>query len=381
MRGLKKSGFQDRSLAFADGVITKGPFREVDLSGYWLLPGIVDLHGDGFEHHLAPRPTAPFEKRGGLASADRELAANGVTTAYFAQSWSWEGGVRSEDYAEDLMDALSKYRGESLCDIRLQIRYEVYQTATAERMLDAMARHHVDYVIFNDHLTESLDAVDKNPNEITAWAAKHGRTTQEHLDILNTAKGFEDQVEGTLTRLAEAFEARGVRFGSHDDDTAQRREGYHMLGANICEFPTSLAAAKAARDMGDPVLMGAPNVVRGGSQSGNIGAADLVKRGLCQALVSDYYYPALASAAWRLVDDGILTFEDAWRLISTGPAEVFGFTDRGRLRKGQRADIVVMNPQTRRIEATICAGHLAYLSGEAGRRFLGGGAEVKLAAE
>ncbi|MEM6467631.1 MAG: alpha-D-ribose 1-methylphosphonate 5-triphosphate diphosphatase [Pseudomonadota bacterium] len=378
---LEDGRLEDVALAFEEGVICEGPTHEVNLSGYWLLPGIIDLHGDGFEHHLAPRPTAPFDKVGGLASADRELAANGVTTAYFAQSWSWEGGIRSEDYAEDLMDALHRYRPEALSDIRLQIRYEIYQTHTAERMLNAMARYGVDYVVFNDHLTESLDAAKNNPKEIAAWAAKHGRTTQEHLDILDTALTFADQVPETLSRLSEAFKESGVRFGSHDDGTAALREHYHALGATICEFPTGLEAAKAAQRLGDPVLMGAPNVVRGGSQSGNIDARTLLEEGLCHGLVSDYYYPALAAAAWRLVDDGVMGFEDAWHLISTGPADVFGLSDWGRLRAGQRADLVVMNPQTRRIEATICAGHLAYLAGEAGRRFLGRGAEVKLAAE
>ena len=127
--------------------------------------------------------------------------------------------------------------------------------------------------------------------------------------------------------------------------------------------------------------MGAPNVVRGGSQSGNIAAVDLIRRGLCDALVSDYYYPALAQAAFRLVDDGILDLPGAWALISAHPAQILHLPDRGVIAPGKRADLCVINAQTRRVEATLVAGRLTHLTGEAAQRFLGARAELAMAAE
>ena len=109
-------------------------------------------------------------------------------------------------------------------------------------------------------------------------------------------------------------------------------------------------------------------VVRGGSQSGNIAATDLIAAGLCDALVSDYYYPALKQAAWALADQGLADFAPAWAMISTHAADIAGLSDRGRLTTGQRADIVVMNPETRRVEMTLSAGRVAHLSGELARR-------------
>ncbi len=111
---LRDGEMQSRSIAIADGRITRGPLPEMDLSGYLVLPGIIDLHGDAFERHIAPRPSAPFPPQEGLRGADRDAAANGVTTAYLAQSWSWEGGKRSPDYALRMMQALRDYAPRAL---------------------------------------------------------------------------------------------------------------------------------------------------------------------------------------------------------------------------------------------------------------------------
>jgi len=123
---LLDGALQDTALTLSEGRIAEGAAPEIDLSGYWLLPGIVDLHGDGFEHHLRPRPTAPFDTRRALFNADAELAANGVTTAWFAQSWSWEGGTRSPDRAEELMQAVAEMADRLTADIRVQIRFETH---------------------------------------------------------------------------------------------------------------------------------------------------------------------------------------------------------------------------------------------------------------
>ena len=107
---LRDGELQDRSVVIEQGRISKGPKLAVDLSGYYVLPGIIDLHGDAFERHIAPRPSAPFPIETGLRSTDREAAANGVTTAWLAQSWSWEGGMRSPNFAEKVLAALHSYR-------------------------------------------------------------------------------------------------------------------------------------------------------------------------------------------------------------------------------------------------------------------------------
>ena len=378
---LRDGAMQKRSVAIRDGVISKGPLPEVDLTGFLVLPGIIDLHGDAFERHIAPRPSAPFPVETGLHATDRDAAANGVTTAWLAQSWSWEGGHRSPDMAEDVMQALLDLRPHLMTDLRLQLRVETHTVETADRLLAAVRRYGIDYVVFNNHLDEGLQLAQSRPTELALWAAKSGRTAAEQIALVEATRKQSPQVPRYLCRLAEAFDTLGVIYGSHDDPDGETRERFSMIGARICEFPTARSAAALARAVNDPVLMGAPNVVRGGSQSGNIAATDLIRRGMCDALVSDYYYPALSRAAFRLVADGILDLPAAWAMISSRPAEILHMADRGVIAYGKRADLCVVNEVTQRVEATLVAGRLTHLTGEAAQRFLGSRAALAMAAE
>jgi len=378
---LRDGEMQHRSIGLSDGRIVRGPLPEVDLSGYLILPGIIDLHGDGFERHILPRPSAAFPLATGLASADREAAAHGVTTAFFAQGWSWEGGHRSPAAACALLAALDAYRPRALTDIRVQIRAETHLVEAVPDLLDAVRRHKVPYVVFNDHLEEGAAMARTQPQDFAAWARKVGRTPGEMSDTLDRARARAREVPRQLCTLAEAFDSLGVAYGSHDDPDGETREFYSMIGARIAEFPLTRRAAAAAHAMMNPVIMGAPNVVRGRSQAGNIAAADLIAEGLCDALVSDYHIPALPLAAWTLVDKGLCTLPAAWAMISSSPAEILRMPDRGHLTPGQRADLVVMHAETRVIEATICGGRLTYLAGEAGRRFVSQPQALRMAAE
>ncbi|WP_127103844.1 alpha-D-ribose 1-methylphosphonate 5-triphosphate diphosphatase [Pararhodobacter zhoushanensis] len=373
-RVLNDAILHDAPLTLADGHITDGPARAVDLSGFLLLPGIVDLHGDGFERHLTPRPAAPFDKARALRSVAAELAANGVTTAWLAQSWSWEGGFRSADATEALLQAVDAMRADLIADIRVQIRLETHVVDEHPRLLAAVKRYGVDYVVFNNHLAEALEMAQQKPQRFAGWAAQQGRHPRELLTIVEQAQLRDAQVPQALCELAARLGDEGVTMGSHDDGDAAVRGFFRSIGAPIAEFPTTVAAARSARKAGEPVLMGAPNVVRGGSQSGNIAAEGLIADGLCDALVSDYYYPALSQAAWSLADKRTLGFGAAWEMISTRPAAILGLTDRGRLAAGQRADLVVMNPDTQSVEATISGGRLAFAQGRAGRQLLSAGA-------
>ncbi len=367
---LRDGALQQRSIAFSEGRITRGPLPEVDLTGYLILPGIIDLHGDAFERHISPRPSAPFALQTGLRATDRDAAANGVTTAWLAQSWSWEGGTRGPDFALSLMQALSDYRArDALTDLRLQIRCETHTVETEARLVEAVRHFGIDYVVFNDHLDEAEHMLAARPEEFHFWAKRLGRTSETHRAALLTAQRQRREVPRYLCRLAEQFDALGVTYGSHDDPDGETRETFSMIGAKICEFPTARPAAALARAVGDPILMGAPNVVRGGSQAGNIAATELIRAGLCDALVSDYYYPALAQAAFQLADDGLLPLAAAWDMVSSRPAHILRLHDRGRLDPGLRADMVVIDPSTRAIEATISGGRISHLAGEAAHRF------------
>jgi alpha-D-ribose 1-methylphosphonate 5-triphosphate diphosphatase len=161
----------------------------------------------------------------------------------------------------------------------------------------------------------------------------------------------------------------GVRMLSHDDNSPAMRKAFRAQGVEIAEFPINEETAREAAAGGDAIVFGAPNVVRGGSHIGWTKASDMIAKGLCSVLASDYYYPAPLLAAFRLADDGVVPLPQAWKLISTNPARAAGLSDRGLVSVGQRADLVLVDdamPTRPRVVAVIVAGRLVHLT-EPGR--------------
>lgn len=368
---LHPDGPGDAPLSIAGGVIGPGGGRVVDLTGYLVLPGIVDAHGDGFERHLAPRRGAMKDIDQGLIAAETELAANGITTAVLAQFYSWEGGMRGPEFAQRVMDGIAQVRAHVMTDLLTQLRFEVAMVDAYDAMRSFVALHGIRYVVFNDHLPHDALEAGKRPPRLTGQALRIGRNPEKHLEIMQGLHAGMVAVPAALDGLCATLAADGVLMGSHDDRSSAGRAAWRARDVRIAEFPETAEATEAAHMVGDPVIMGAPNVVRGGSHNSNASAADMVMMGQVDALASDYHYPSLKRAAFLLVDAGICDLAAAWHLISAGPARLLGLTDRGTLAPGQRADLVVLEARTRRVAATLSGGRVSYLSGDAADRFLG----------
>lgn len=364
---LFPDGLARRDIGVSDGLFGNAQNgRRVDLSGYRVLPGIVDLHGDGFEHHVAPRRGVMKDLREGLYATDAELAANGITTAVLAQFFSWEGGMRSPDFAAKLLDALDRAEG-LRTDMQVQLRQEINLIDQYEQALDLIEKHAIPYVVFNDHLPHEALSKGKRPPRLTGQALKSGRSPETHLALLQQLHAASDQVPAALRSFASRLTALGVRFGSHDDATERDRAFYHDLGAQVSEFPETEIAAATARDLGDAIVLGAPNIVRGGSHKGNASAGELVLKGLCDAIASDYHYPSPRQAALKLAEK--IGLPKAWALVSSGPAQILGLEDRGQIADGQRADFVVLDARDQ-VVATFCKGQPSWLAGAVAARFM-----------
>ncbi|WP_170758372.1 alpha-D-ribose 1-methylphosphonate 5-triphosphate diphosphatase [Ruegeria lacuscaerulensis] len=369
---LPEQGMTPADLSLAEGIIradTTG--RRIDLSGYLVLPGIIDLHGDGFERHIAPRRGAMKQMDEGILSVEAELAANGITTAVLAQFHSWEGGVRGPEFAGQVFDAIASVKDRVVTDLLPQLRFETHMLDDYAGLPERIAGWQVPYVVFNDHLPHDRLAQGRTPPRLTGQALKAGRSPETHLEMLQTMHSRRDEVPAALDGLCAALTEQGVRMGSHDDATAETRANWRARGAQIAEFPETLEAAEAARAAGDHIILGSPNVVRGGSHKGNASALDLIAMGLCDALASDYHYPSPRRAALMLANSGLLDLATAWALVSSGPARVLGLRDRGSLIPGLRADLVILDAQTRRVAATLAGGQVSYMSGEIAARFFG----------
>ena len=362
---------EPRPLAVAQGLITDvAQTTRVDLDGYMIVPGIVDVHGDGFERHLAPRRGAMKTMQEGLVAAEAELAANGITTAVLAQFISWEGGLRGYEFAEQVFGAIQQVSDTLVTDLRGQLRLETHLLDLYADLPQRMQDWGLSYVVFNDHLPHDRLAKGQVPKRMVGQALKAGRNPDDHLRMMQDLHAQSADVPGALDWLCKVLAARGIQMGSHDDTTAEGRALWRKRGVRVAEFPETQEAAEAAAAAGDHVVLGSPNVVRGGSHNGNVSALDLISMGIGGALASDYHYPSPRRAAFMLADTGVLPLAQAWHLVSAGPAAVLGLSDRGVIATGKRADLLVLDAQTRRVALTMSGGRVSYMSGEIAARFL-----------
>ncbi len=336
----------------------------IDAGGLLVLPGIVDLHGDAFERQMMPRPGVDFPIDVALVDSDRQAISNGITTVFHGTTWSWEPGLRSADNARKLLDAIEQLRPQLAADTRFHLRQETYNLGAESEIIDWLSEGRVDLFAFNDHMDSTVASLTK-PLKRSRMVERTGLTHEAFDQLVQRVIARSDEVPASIARLAHAARTADVRMLSHDDSSPAMRQSYRALGVAIAEFPVNEETARDAAAASDFIVFGAPNVVRGGSHTGWTSAADMIAKGLCSVLASDYYYPAPLLAAFRLAADGVLPLAEAWQLISSAPARAAGLADRGTLAAGQRADILLVDdtvPLRPRIVAVVVAGRVVHLT-------------------
>jgi alpha-D-ribose 1-methylphosphonate 5-triphosphate diphosphatase len=336
----------------------------LDAGDLLVLPGIVDLHGDAFERQLMPRPGVDFPVDVALVDSDKQAIANGITTVFHGTTWSWEPGLRGAENARKLLAAIETQRPQLAADTRFHLRQETYNLDAEEEILQWIADGRIDLLAFNDHITTAVYNP-KKPEKRARMAERTGLTNEAFDALVQRMIARAGEVPGSIARLALAAQTAGVPTLSHDDENPLMREEFRKLGVGIAEFPINEETAIAAATAGDFIVFGAPNVVRGGSHTGWTKASDMIAKGLCSVLASDYYYPAQLLAAFRLVADGLLPLPAAWALISSAPASAAGLKDRGVIAEGHRADVLLVDDSVAmrpRIVAVIANGKLVHLT-------------------
>lgn len=337
-------------------------------TGLMALPGIVDLHGDAFERMLMPRSGVRFPVAVALAEADRQLLANGITTAFHGITCSWEPGLRSRETVVDVMTTLDWLAPRLGCDTRIHLRHELHNTGVEDEIRGWIESGRVSLLALNDHLAMIHDRLDR-AEKLSEYTERSGLDAAAYRALVADVAGREPDVAGVTERLCRAAVDRGLPIASHDDETPAMRAHYRGLGARICEFPCNAETAADAVAAGEHVVLGAPNILRGGSHDDRLKAGDAAERGLCSVLASDYYYPSVLQAAFRLARDEVLSFEQAWDLVSAGPARAAGISDRGQISPGQRADLLLVDPGTPagpQVVATIAGGRVVHQHDPAG---------------
>ncbi len=315
----------------------------IDCEGDYLMPGLVEMHTDNFERHLMPRPKVQWATLPALIAHDAELAAAGITTVFDAlgvgdadpdslRGSTWHAVLDTIDHAGQT--------GLLRADHHLHVRCELPAPNTIEL-----------FEPFHGHERLSLiSLMDHTPGQRQWEDIEQART------YFTGKKGWSDEKFNRQLALSAELQARyaqphrawfvdhcrdnGIALASHDDTTEGHVAQAHAEGASMSEFPTTVTAARAAHERGLLTVMGGPNVVRGGSHSGNVAAAELARQGLLDILSSDYVPGSLLSAALRLVRDGLATLPEAISMVSLNPARATGLHDRGALQDGLRADLI-----------------------------------------
>lgn len=298
---------------------------------------------------------------------------------------SWEPGLRSVARGESFLDTLDALRPRLTVENRVQLRWETFAFEAEPLIGKALGGALGPSIAFNDHTSMSMRAFDvpiqgrvfeQSPDfavaalnderlkQRTAGNAKRsGLTVEGYIDLLSRVWERRGEVGTTITRVAEAGRAQQAPMLSHDDTQVETRDYYRGLGARIAEFPMTVPVAQAAREAGDMIVFGAPNVMRGGSHIGSPSAAEMVEQGLCDILASDYFYPAMLASVARMLDEGRAPLHALWKTVSINPARASGLHDRGEIAPGQRADLVLLDWPEGHLPAvcmTLSGGRMAY---------------------
>lgn len=326
-----------------DHAIDHGSGKAIDFDGDLVIPGLIDLHTDNLERHFQPRAGVTWDGVAAAISHDAQVATSGITTVYdsltigAAQGWDSRAemvGPMIEGLFEAADHAMLRI------DHRLHLRCEITHQDLVSIFDEHVAHNDVHMVSLMDHAPG-----DRQSPDIDAYRKRYQKNGMSDVEveahISGLIKASERYGPSNIAAIAERARQKDIPLATHDDARLEHVDHAISLGAAFTEFPTTLEAARHAAMHGLPVLMGSPNLMRGGSHSGNVSAGDLATAGLLDLLASDYIPASLIKAAFKLTMAPYdFSLPAAMATVSRAPAQTAGLLDRGRIAAGLRADFV-----------------------------------------
>ena len=357
---LEKETLPEAAVLIEDGHIVAinpesgGSAKEIDLCGQILMPGMIDLHCDALEKEAEPRPGVHFPFDFACAQADKRNAAAGITTVYHALSFAnAELGVRNNATAAELARAVHAWQQHALVDNRVHARYEITDPTAPEILNNLLTNDEIHLMSFMDHTPGQGQF-----KSIEAYRTFHAKTYKkgdDEFEVLLAEKLAHGESAGArMAQLAQRARELGIPLASHDDDKPEKIGVVSALGVSVSEFPINLETAQAARAAGLATLFGAPNILRGKSQSGSMRALDAVIEGVADCLCGDYSPAALLPAVMKLPELVRIELHEAVALVTCNAARAVDLHDRGVIAAGKRADLLAVRylgdlPQAARV--------------------------------
>jgi alpha-D-ribose 1-methylphosphonate 5-triphosphate diphosphatase len=322
----------------------QAPERGHDLSGDLLLPGLIELHTDHLEAHVTPRPKVQWDTVAAVLSYDAQIATSGITTVLDSlRVWREEGAEEVDGQAAALSQAIDGARKAGLLRIEhfLHLRCEVPMPKVVEDAAELIGRPEVRLLSLMDHTPGQRQF--RDPQKLREYYRGKSGSNDAELDAMfaRRIQHHAQYAAGNYVGLIELAATHGTPLASHDDTTAEHVEQAARDRVAIAEFPTTIEAAAALHAAGIKVMMGAPNLIRGGSHSGNVATAELARAGMLDLMSSDYVPSSLLIAALRLpAESDKYDLPAALRTVSKTAAEAVGLIDRGEIAIGKRADLI-----------------------------------------
>jgi alpha-D-ribose 1-methylphosphonate 5-triphosphate diphosphatase len=337
-------------VAFADGRIADfgegdAPGRAEDAAGDLIMPGLIELHTDHLEAHYVPRPKVFWDPIAAVVSYDGQLATAGITTVLDSlRVWREDGAEEVDGRAGVLAAAITSAREANLlrADHFLHLRCEIPMPSVVEEAKELVGRPDVRLLSLMDHTPGQRQFRDEVKLR-DYYRGKSGGKTDAELDVLFERRFAYQKAYAAINmcEIVALAHQHKIPLASHDDTTEENVIDAVRDRVSVAEFPTTMQAARGLHQAGIGILMGAPNVVRGGSHSGNIAAVDLAREGLLDILSSDYIPSSLLMAALQLPQRvPAIDLASAVRTITKTPAEAVGLDDRGEIAVGKRADLI-----------------------------------------
>ncbi|WP_424993313.1 alpha-D-ribose 1-methylphosphonate 5-triphosphate diphosphatase [Oceaniradius stylonematis] len=341
------------TIVIDDGVISDIDAGAVahgeDMDGDYVVPGLIELHTDHLEQHFAPRPGVRWPLTAAIQAHDSQIAASGITTVFDClRLGSDEDGGFEKGEMRAMSGAIQEAQreGRLRAEHRIHLRCEVSAADVMDHFSEFEDDEAVGLISLMDHAPGQRQFQTLDQYELY-YKTKRGLSDEEFRAFVERRQ-MQSAIYSDKHRhaLAAICAARGIAIASHDDATLDHVEEAKQFNVTVAEFPTSMTAAKASHDAGMGVLMGAPNVVRGKSHSGNIAARELARAGVLDVLSSDYVPFSLVYAPFVLAEEiDHIDLPDAIAMVTANPARQVGLEDRGRLAPGLRADLVRVGRQ------------------------------------
>jgi len=336
------------SVHLRDGLIAEiqsgknGPASAIDLDGDYLIPGLVDLHTDNFERLVRPRNSVDWPVTAALVAHDAQMVSAGITTIFDSLYVGFLGfGSRSFDTLKNTIAELDTcrrslmFRGDHLLHLRAEVSMEVMP----EQFASVYPEPSVRLVSLMDHTPGQRQWRDLD--KYVAMEKRDFHLTEEEINnFLKTSKERHEKVSpANRVKVISMVKGHSVVLASHDDTTVEHVDAAHAEGITVSEFPTTIEAAERARARGLHIVAGSPKLVLGRSHSGNVSAEELARRGLLDALASDYVPSSLLHGAFLLNERLAMPLPEAIKMVTMAPARIAGLHDRGSIETGMRADL------------------------------------------